>query len=95
MASQPDKLFYRERLAEMFWHDYTKESALNDMRFTLWQTRKILGDYLKEDLFINEGKYTIKINAKIIESDYYKFFESCNTEPVSYTHLTLPTIYSV
>lgn len=80
MASQPDKLFYRERLAEMFWHDYTKESALNDMRFTLWQTRKILGDYLKEDLFINKGKYTIKINAKIIESDYYKFFESCNTE---------------
>jgi len=80
MASQPDKLFYRERLAEMFWHDYTKESALNDMRFTLWQTRKILGDYLKEDLFINEGKYTIKINAKMIESDYYNFFESCNTE---------------
>ena len=80
MASQPDKPFYRERLAEMFWHDYTKESALNDMRFTLWQTRKILGDYLKEDLFINEGKYTIKINSKIIESDYNNFFESCNNQ---------------
>ena len=50
MASQPDKPFYRERLAEMLWHDYTKESALNDMRFTLWQTRKILGDYLKDCL---------------------------------------------
>lgn len=80
MASQPTKLFYREHLSEMFWHDYTKESAFSNMRFTLWQTRKIVGDYLDEDLFINEGKHAIKINAKIIESDYLHFFDSCNAE---------------
>lgn len=80
MASQPTKLFYREHLAEMFWHDYTKESAFNNMRFTLWQTRKIIGDHLEEDLFINEGKHAIKINAKIIDSDYCNFFKFCNAE---------------
>lgn len=80
MAAQPTKLFYREHLCEMFWHDYTKESAFNNMRFTLWQTRKVIGDYLDEDLFINEGKHAIKINANIIESDYFHFFECCNSE---------------
>ncbi len=79
MSAQPEKLFYRERLAEMFWHNYIKESALNDMRFTLWQTRKILNEHLKEDLFINEGKYGLKINAKLMESDYCKFLEACNS----------------
>lgn len=76
MASQPNKSFYRERLAEIFWQDYTKESSLNNMRFTLWQTRKILNNYLKEDLFINEGKYAIKINTNLIECDYYNFFDA-------------------
>lgn len=76
MASQPNKSFYRERLAEIFWHDYTKESALNNLRFTLWQTRKIFNNYLKEDLFINEGKYAIKINLKLIDCDYYYFLKA-------------------
>lgn len=80
MASQPNKLFYREHLSEMFWHNYTRESAFSNMRFTLWQTRKVIGDYLDEDLFINEGKHALKINTKVIESDYCHFFESCNNE---------------
>lgn len=78
MASQPDKLFYREHLSEMFWHNYTKKSAFNNMRFTLWQTRKIIGDYFNEELFINEGKHAIKINLNVIESDYCNFFKSYN-----------------
>jgi DNA-binding SARP family transcriptional activator len=80
MASQPTKLFYREHLAEMFWHNYTRKSAFSNMRFTLWQTRKIIGNHFNEDLFINEGKHAIKINTKFIESDYCHFFKSYSNE---------------
>lgn len=80
MASQSTKLFYREHLAEIFWNNFTKESAFNNLRFTLWQARKIVSDYLDEDLFINEGKHAIKINAKLIDSDYYDFFKSYDAE---------------
>ena len=71
MAAQPDKIFYREHLADLLWHNYTKKSALNNLRFTLWQTRKIIGEWmLEEELFINEGKHAIKINQDLPHLNY-------------------------
>lgn len=78
MAMQPTKLFYREQLADLLWHDYTKKSALNNLRFTLWQTRKITSAWMEEELLLNEGKHAIKINHKIVESDYANFYKACN-----------------
>ena len=33
--------------------------------------------------------------CKILGIPYHEFLQECQSSPVSYTHLTLPTIYSV
>ena len=42
------------------------------------------------------GAYPIKVNNEKVDEDAYFVREALGlTDPVSYTHLTLPTIYSV
>lgn len=76
MATQPTKVFYREQLANLLWHDYTKKSALNNLRFNLWQIRKIIGELMNEELIINNSKQAIKINSEAITSDYAQFYSA-------------------
>ncbi len=73
MATNSKKLFYRETLASMFWMDYTKESSLNNLRYTLWQIRKLTKQINGEELFTNSGKHAIKINESQTNCDYVDF----------------------
>lgn len=71
-----DKSHYRERLASMFWEDYKRESAYNNLRYTLWQIRKVIKQYTDEELIITKGKNIISISKKLINCDvkmYLKF----------------------
>ena len=76
MATQPGKLFYREQLSGVFWANYRKDSALNNLRYTLWQIRKIAKETGIENLFISCGKHAIKITPGIISCDYLDFINS-------------------
>lgn len=73
MSTQPDNLFYREKLSGVFWMNYRKESALNNLRFTLWQIRKIAKEAKIDSFLINSGKHAIKVNPSLITCDFLDF----------------------
>lgn len=73
MATQPNKLFYREKLAGIFWANYRKDSALNNLRYTLWQIRKEAKAANIPDLLINSGKHAIKVNPALVICDFLDF----------------------
>lgn len=92
------KRYSRELLASIFWADYTKESSLNNLRFTLWKLRKAFKDVGVDKLIENEGKHYITFEDAEIESDYMEFknsiFEDRYDDAVmSYKGMFLEDIY--
>ena len=74
MSCNTERLYYREHLAELFWTDYKKESALSNLRYALWQIRKELKSAgIENEVFVNHGKNAIKINGSMLNSDYASF----------------------
>lgn len=74
MACNRDRLYYREYLADLFWTDFKKQSALNNLRYALWQIRKELkSSGIDEEVFVNHGKNAIKIEGRMLKSDYDSF----------------------
>jgi DNA-binding SARP family transcriptional activator len=74
MACNEERLCYREYLADLFWTDFKKESALSNLRYALWQIRKELKSAgIEEEVFVNQGKNALKINGSILSSDYASF----------------------
>lgn len=73
MATRPNKLFYREKLSGIFWANYRKDSALNNLRYTLWQIRKEAKAANIHNLLINSGKHAIKVNPKLVTCDFLNF----------------------
>lgn len=85
MACQKKRLFYRDHIASMFWSDYNRDSALNNLRYCLWQIRKMYKQSEGEkDLFINQGKHAIKLNFQVVESDYIRFYQEIEFQNYSY-----------
>jgi DNA-binding SARP family transcriptional activator len=76
MACNRDRLYYREHLADLFWTDFKKESALSNLRYALWQIRKELKRAgIEEEVLVNHGKNAIKIDCSLLESDYGHFID--------------------
>jgi len=81
-----DKLHYREKLASMFWEDYKRESAYNNLRYTLWQIRKVIKQYTDEEIIITKGKNVISISEDLISSDvkmYLEFIHQSNKADIT------------
>ena len=51
--------------------------------------------FLLNELLPREGVHCVSRNASVIADSGSKEVENLHVDPVSYTHLTLPTIYSV
>lgn len=74
LSCSRERLFYREYLADLFWANSKKDSALSNLRYALWQIRKELKRAgIKEEVLVNHGKNALKFNGSILESDYASF----------------------
>jgi DNA-binding SARP family transcriptional activator len=98
MYGMQKRRYSRELLASIFWSDYTKESSLNNLRFTLWKLRKAFKEEGIDDLIANEGKHYIVLEDMYSDSDYIKFknniMENRYTEAVlSYSGSFLEDFY--
>lgn len=73
MICRHQKMYYREALSSLFWPDYTKESALNNLRHAIWQIRKFCKEHKHLDVIESEGKHIIKLDFKLIVCDFLRF----------------------
>lgn len=81
-----DKFHYREKLACMFWENYKRESAYNNLRYALWQIRKVFKKYTDEKIIITKGKNVISISKNLINSDvkmYLDYIKRSNETSIS------------
>lgn len=81
-----DKFHYREKLASMFWEDYKRESAYSNLRYALWQIRKVFKKYTDEKVIITKGKNVISISKNLINSDvkmYLDYIKQSNKVDIS------------
>lgn len=75
MVCKNQKMYYREALASLFWSDYTKESALNNLRHSLWQIRKQCKYFKYDDVVKSEGKHIVRLDHNKINCDYLDYLE--------------------
>ena len=82
--------YFKELAIELAWNLITKEYSINKDRLlvTVYSDDQEAFDLWKKIAGLSENKI-----IKISTSD--NFWSMGETGPVSYTHLTLPTIYSV
>lgn len=81
-----DKFHYREKLASMFWENYKRESGYSNLRYALWQIRKVFKKYTDEEVIIAKGKNVISISKDLINSDvnmYLDFIKQSNEVNIS------------
>ena len=63
----------RESLSMLFWPSYTKDSSLNNLRYTLWKIRKELKTFDLDQILLSKGKQFIEIDKTMVQSDLDKF----------------------
>lgn len=61
--------FNREKLANMFWDNYKRESAYSNLRYTIWHLRKIFNEYENDIVIHSHGKNVIEIEEKNVRID--------------------------
>ena len=62
-------IFNREKLANMFWDNYKRESAYSNLRYTIWHLRKIFKEYENDIIIHSHGKNVIEIEEKNVRID--------------------------
>ncbi len=63
LANNQD-IFNREKLANMFWDNYKRESAYSNLRYTIWHLRKVFKEYENDIVIHSHGKNVIEIEEK-------------------------------
>lgn len=73
----------RESLSMIFWPSYTKDSSLNNLRYTLWKIRKELKIFNLEQVLLSKGKQFIEIDKNMVQSDLDKFNHAITTDQIA------------
>ena len=81
MIVENKNIFSRERLVNIFWDNYKRESAFSNLRYTIWQIRKVLRNCNNDIVINSHGKNLIELKNMDMNSDWEEF-ESIRNEYV-------------